>query len=187
MRKPVLLVVIPAVLAFGQAAANPIPEAKIGLYGDAGATMDYVYDTGPGVLDVYVVLNLVYDFEAIGVRFSAPKPPCFQATHIGDWWDWHPYAGNSQTGVYVNLVFCQGGQIVIGKISYAVEGLTEDCCWYDVEAYPPASGPEVELCNYGLGWVFEPGYPVLINPDEHFCGTPVEQSTWGQIKGLYNE
>jgi hypothetical protein len=187
MRKLVLFAVPLFVFGFGQAAANPIPFAEFGFFADATATVDTVFDTGPSVVDIYFVLTIndVGAGGASGLKFTAPKPPCLNAVFLGETYNF-PVFGTAQDGVWVMLNGCPVGQFHIGTLSFTVEGLTGDCCWYVPQPFPSASEVEVEYCGGGWTWVF-PASSLLINPNDCPSPSPVEESTWGRIKELYKQ
>jgi hypothetical protein len=73
-------------------------------------------------------------------------------------------------------------------MNFWVTGLSEECCFYNASPhpnYPDSFGfltawdcdNEIEMVGAGY---------VIINPDQKtHCGTPVEETTWGQVKALY--
>lgn len=177
-------------LASAQAEANPVPAYEFGLYADHAATADSVFDEGgPEPLTIYMILTIdrYLDpfWEPMAIRFSAPNPPCFEGTLIHENYAF-PSTGTAQTGVLVMFGNCQTGQLLVGTLMFTVWGLTGDCCWYVPQPWPGRGAVEVQQC--GLDWyeVFSPSM-LLINPNNCPSPTPVEESTWGRIKVLYQQ
>jgi hypothetical protein len=183
MRTLVLLTVLSLVVCV-QASANPIPEYYIGLYGDVNGTVSYIYDDGPGELNVYVVHHVWPDGGSVGVRFSAPPPLCFQAVYVGET-SAHTSAGDSQNGLFVMFNGgCQNGAILVLTITYSVTGETGDCCVYPLGPYPDSGQIERWDCTLAFHSVWSES--LTINLDSNWCTDPVEETTWGRIKAMYN-
>jgi hypothetical protein len=167
-----LLVVITLAFFTVQASANPVPSAILGLYGDAAGTIDVVYTDGTGNVTFYAVLTVLYPEAEIGeIQFFAAPPPCLNAVYVGDSGT-YPWGGDSRSGVMVvGPPFTPGSYHVL-TITYAAQGITPDCCWFEPELIPGSYYMGIE--------------GVWVNPDEpRTCVSPVEQSTWGAIKAMY--
>lgn len=151
---------------------------------DPEGTSYYIYDEIEGYLDVYIVHHNVGD-GITGSRFAVPKPECLVGTYIGDAHVF-PTSGNSQTGVTIMYGDCLLTTTHVLTVKYYVYGLTPECCWYWMQPFPGSGVPWVEEsdCSYQWRWVHTGSG--IINPDPvRYCGTPVEPSTWGKVKALY--
>jgi hypothetical protein len=183
MKRLLGLAWLSVMLLGGSVAANPLPVAQIGLYGDAAGTIGFVRDLGPGEIDIYVVYT-VYIESMSAVRFSAPPPECFSAVHLGDT-TYQPVVGDSQSGAWVSYPACVTGSIHVMTISYAVEGLSQHCCQYRPVAYPGYADIESQMCD-SMAWVWTHGEKIYISADPvDDCDSPVDQYTWGGIKAMY--
>jgi hypothetical protein len=171
-------------LASTQVAANLIPDYEFGFFADVSASADTVFDDGFATLAIYIVMNVNVN-EVHGIRFSAPNPPCFNGTLIEESYAF-PTAGTAQTGVWVDFGGCVTGQILVGTLTFSVEGLTGDCCWYVPQ--PHEGFPDILLnqCPDEDVWFQFPPGSLLINPNHCASPTPVEESTWGRIKAFYS-
>jgi hypothetical protein len=82
------------------------------------------------------------------------------------------------------------GNIVVSEIRYFALGQAEPCCAYPVLPHPGSQTGQIEVsdCSYDLG--SDVGLMAIVNGNATCpCGYPVplEETTWGQIKGLYGE
>lgn len=169
MRRLFVATAILLIIASG-AAANPYPSAILGLYGDAAGTVDAVFTDGATEVNVYAVFEVLIPDGTVGpFYFSAVPPTCFNVAYVGESSS-YTVAGNSQTSAYVMQEFANGTYTLM-TITFSVQGVTPECCWFE---------PQLDE---GLYWGIE---GVWINPDEpRTCVSPVESSTWGAIKAMY--
>lgn len=166
-------------------AANPIGYG-FSVYADANGYEGMIDDKAPGLLPLYVV---PWGPQATAVQFSAHKPACFEAVYVGETSPYSVIIGDSQNGMTIAYGACMTNTTMILTINYFVQGLTPDCCWYpldrdiaDPHGLPGqitfadcSDPPQVGHVRAGasiINWTME-------------CGTPVEESTWGQVKSLY--
>jgi hypothetical protein len=187
MRKIPALVFLVFLAWVSQAGANPVPWGGIQPSGDTSGELHYVFDTGPGLLVIYIVVTAYPSSEPeTGCRFSAPKPSCFAATYLSDIRAFPMTDGTSQTGVTIHYGQCRQLPIYVLGVNYFVQGLTAECCWYLVEPDPnnPSGRVEVWDCNDSIiPWSRG---AMVVNPGKG-CAVPVEQTTWGRLKSLYVE
>jgi len=181
MRRTVLLASLLAFCASPHAAQG----GHIALYSDPAGTDCGIYDTEPDGYYVYVFH--VNALGATGVQFSVPNPPCSQLTYIGDLHVFNISFGDSQNGVAVAYGTCRTGTFMIMQIAYATNGLTDPCCSYPIQ--PDTREPSEIIgvdCNFEQYAMS--GSPAIINPNATCqCSVPVEDTSWGQIKSLYQQ
>jgi len=171
-------------------AADP-PGGKIGMFADQAGTNCSITDTAPGLLPIYVVH--IVDAGATAIQYIAAKPACMTSTYLSDTNPFGVTIGNSQTGVSVGYGTCRSGAIHCQTISYFASGTTPACCVYTVHCDPLgvdqcASGlVDIVDCDFGTG--LAKGRSGVINQNASCdCATvPVEETSWGQIKSLYDE
>lgn len=183
------LALVALIVATG-ALANPIPEAGyVGVYPDVGASTRCIYDTQTGELHFYVVHNMMAPFvQAQYLYFSAPKPACFVATHVGDMPGPGGFilSGDSQTGVEIFVLpICAAspGAGHVMTIVYSASGLTPTDCYYPIQ--PDGYGRQVLVDCGGLEH-FLADRVGLINPSHPgLCVVATEETTWGRVKALY--
>lgn len=158
----------------------------IGLYADNQGLNCNIVDDQPNLLQIYVLHGS--PGGATAAQFSAPKPACMTgATYMSDtvWFA----VGNSQTGIAVGYGSCLTGTIWLMSINYFVQGTSEACCIYPVLPDPnagPGGAILVQDCDYNL--VFAVGLAATVNGNSSCpCGypVPVEGTTWGALKALY--
>ncbi len=186
MTKALTVVAVMLLVFAGEAGANPIPwGGDIAPYGDAQGTSSFIYDSAPGLLVIYIVQLAHYEGMTAS-QFSAPKPACFLATYISDTAVFPVTIGNSQTGVAIGYGQCLTGAIHVLTINFFVQGLTDECCFYETQPDPNIPSGEIEAVNCNNEIVFLSGGLGVINPDGRLCGTPVVPTTWGKIKSTYS-
>lgn len=184
-----LFVLMCLALAPNLAAGNPIPVGgPISAYADPTGADVCLYDTGVGILDVYIVHNttLTYPQGASASQFAAPKPACLAGTYLDESSPF-PTVGNSQTGIAIAYGGCQSqGPLLILTIRYAVTGNTPAGCAYEVVPDPadPTGAVTFVDCSSTVqetwgGVAFINGYDPLCAP------VATEETTWGRIKSLY--
>lgn len=170
--------VLCASTAFGQAGA-------IGLYSDPSGTDCNLWDVVPG-LGIYYVVHTGTP-GAMTAQFSAPKPACFLGIYLSDVPVFPVTIGNSQTGVVIAYGGCFASPIHVLTINYFCQGLTGPCCTYRVKPDPAAPSGQIEVndCNWVI--LHAAGNCAVVNPNASCpCwATPVEETTWGQIKAQY--
>lgn len=144
------------------------------IYADPGRNEPQIFDNGPGVVSLYVIVE--YSTGLKGVGFYAPLPSCFEgATWLSDTPVYPWTMGTSQTGVSVAWETCQYSAIHVLTINVMAQGLTEGCCQYPVlpSPYSPIGAIEGADCSdnliTGLGYTSfvsnaEPGPPLVANP-----------------------
>ena len=167
-------------------------QESIGVFSDARGCPCELTDRGSAGLLTVTILH-VNSPGAKASQFSAPRPSCLNVTHLYDT-PVFTTIGNSQTGVAIGYGQCLTGTFQILTITYFAQGLTPDCCYYEVLPDPssPSGAIEVFDCNDQL--VFPPGWYDIVNSTEscqcyagfEYCyPVAVESSTWGRVKALY--
>lgn len=164
----------------------------IGLYADPSGTSCNITVTPPFTL-TYVYVVHVAPGGAVASEFMAPKPVCGTgATWIGDQEQFPCLigCGDSQTGKTIGYGLCLVGSIHVTTIVYFNLGSSEACCPYPVLPHPNSPGGKVQVadCNYNI--VPAVGLMAMVNGNATCpCGypVPVEETTWGRIKSLYDE
>lgn len=167
----------------------------IALAGTPDGSSCSIADTGPGVVEVQV---LVLDATGVaGIQFAAPRPDCWAgATWLYDTVPVGLTIGDTQDpelGLSVAFGACLDAPILVGSMTFAVSGQAAPCCEYPVikatgDLYPEINGPIVAVCPMPLH-VEGVTASALINPTpDCTCQqiVPVHESTWGAIKALYN-
>jgi hypothetical protein len=157
----------------------------IGLYADNIGTNCNIAES-PTLTYVYVVH--VSSGGATASEFMAPKPACWTgATWIQDI-EVYGMPGNSQTGKSIGYGACLIGTIHILTIVYFSQGLAEPCCVYPVLAVPWSPGGQLLVADCDFNAVPAIGLTATVNGNATCpcgCPVPVEETTWGAVKALY--
>lgn len=184
MRKVLLLAMVvlcTASVAFAQGGA-------IGVFADPGATSCNLTDIGfAGALCNYYVVHFCvpgatgcqYQVLSGHLGIAFPDTPVFQVT-----------IGSAAAGVSIGYGACMAGTIHNLTLSYFCQGLTPPCATMEVVGHPTATPPGLLAVSCNQEFVGAKPHTSLIDcPDDCTipdCSTvPVENSTWGNIKSLY--
>jgi hypothetical protein len=102
-----------------------------------------------------------------------------------------PYigTGNASTGITIAYGMCVTSPNMIMKIDFFAQGLSPPCSYIRVVPDPAAVPPGVLVadCSFPLPILqIATGGAMVVNPDPScMCSIPVEETTWGQVKALY--
>lgn len=172
-----LFVLSVATLAFAQ-----VP-GSIGVFADAGGTNCNILDGGSLVM-VYMVHVLTDGATAVQFRLDVSATGWM---HLGDNITFPTKIGTSITGLSVGYGGCYVGPITIGYVNFFGTNAAP-CTRIGIIADPTAPTGEIEGvdCNLPQGKFFPTGGVALVNPDGSCeCNVPVNESSWGGIKALY--
>lgn len=183
MRKMLLLSMV--LLCASSPAFAQYP-GSIGLFADPGATTCDVYDV-PGILSIYAVH--VFTFGATGAQFMVTCAWGANMMYLSDVVT-PPYIsiGNSQTGIAIAYGMCVPSPNMILTIQYFAQGLSDPCSYCQVMADPTANPPGIYVTDCGSPPLLlnATGGDVVVNPEPGcYCNIPVEETSWGQVKALY--
>ncbi len=119
-------------------------QAEIGIYNDANRSSCSLSDAGAGLISAYVVVN---SNGLTGVRFSIPKPDCFNAVWVGENSDF-PLIGDSQTDISIAMGTCAQGATHVLTIMYQKSSSTAACCEIQVKAAQGQSDIQYSDCSF---------------------------------------
>ena len=105
-------------------------QAQIGIYNDENRSSCSLSDAGSGLITAYVVVNAN---GLTGVRFSIPKPDCFNATWVSESSD-YILIGDSQSDISIATGGCRQGVTHLLTIQYQKTSPTAACCELQVKA-----------------------------------------------------
>ncbi len=164
-----------ASLAFAQA-------GSIGIFSDAAGSDCNFLDTG-GLNQVYIL-----HLNSPGATASQFRLDVTAAgwSHLGDTWNFATVIGNSVAGVSVAYGACFPSPIALGTINFFGANAPA-CTMINIVADPGALSGEIEAVDCESFKVFPTGGAGIVNPDGTCdCSTPVQETTWGGVKALYN-
>jgi len=173
-----LVLMLSASMAFAQG-------GSIGVFSDAAGTSCNLIDGAAGLLSFYVVHTLTPGASAS--QFIAPAPACMLgASYLSDTAPFSVTIGNSQNGVAIGYGACLAAPIHILTINFFGGGLTTPCCYYGVFPDPLVAAGQIEVVDCAENLLFATGGEGVINPDATCqCDVPVYDTTWGQIKSIF--
>lgn len=172
-------------LAAGSATAQ---TGIVGIFADPAGTSFALSDSPPMGLKLYYIVH-VNTSGATGAQYRAKLPLCM--TQTGAMWladmNIYPVAiGNSQAGVAVAYGACRSSPIHVQTIQVFAMGTTPACCYWTVDA-DPAAGATVMVSDCDFNVIPGTGGVGIINQDHTCPGTPVEDTTWGRVKTMFDE
>jgi len=166
----------------------------IGLYAEQTWEGCLMFDETPGVRTVYVYHHLG---QGRGVRFRVVAGPGVTMTYLSET-HYYPTLGDTQNGITVCYQQCIGGPLV-ATIQYMAYGTSSINTRINVVPHPETNAVEVMNCDGTISGV--PVQPLSVNPEggclppvwygqptspQDFCqALPVQKTTWGSIKALY--
>jgi hypothetical protein len=175
-------------LSFLAGAVNAQVPGSIGLFADPAASYCDVYDYAPGIVIVYVVHVMTTGATASQFRVDSNSWGA-NMLYLSEVVTPPYYAiGNSQTGVSIAYTYCVPSPNMIMYIQYFAQGLSATCSKIKVVDHPTATPPGIYVvdCSDPPNLLTATGGSVVINPDATcMCDIPVEETTWGKIKSLY--
>jgi hypothetical protein len=192
MRRLMLMVFV-LVLGASVALAEDFPGGRIGIFGENTGTNCAVTDAAPGLLNVYIVQ--VGTEGSAACQYKATQPACFPATYLSDSSPFAVVIGNSQTGVSIGYGSCRVGAVHVQTMAFFATGTTAPCCLYTLGCDPLS---ETQACALGYidivdctqTYAFAKPQVGVINPNASCACVDIvaqEESSWGQIKALYQE
>ena len=166
----------------------------INLHSDPVGIRCYISDTTPGYFKVYVFHE--WTTGATASRFKLVSSAGFTATYIGEtiYWFFNSL-GNTQEGIVIAYGICLVGQFLIATITYYGYGTSEPCSYLEVVPHPDAETGKIEMvdCTMPIPLLHEIWSQggVVINwpgdPCYRWCVLPIEDTSWGRIKALYQQ
>jgi hypothetical protein len=188
--KRFLLLSIGLLLVAGLAFAQP---GSIGVFSNVTGTNCDLYDVAPGLVLIYVVHTMT-----AGATASQFRVVCawgFNMTYLAES-PTAPYikigtcGGPAGFGCAIAYGSCRPGPNMILTMQYFASGLSAPCSYCqvmpDISITPPKTSVLVTDCANPPHLLNATGGDLVINPTtECMCDIPVEDTSWGQIKSLY--
>lgn len=188
-----MLIVVVVVFVVGTAG---IAHAEfIGIFKDTNGCPCEITDRGaPGVISI-VVLHV----EALGAtasQFRVEIPGSMVWAWVGETSFFPIHIGNSMDGIAVSYGGdCLSGTFQILSIDFFVQGLAPECSYVRVVPDPNTLSGEIEIvdCSSQVSYGYSTEDIVNSNvscqcaPGPVSCyPVPVNETTWGGVKSLYN-
>lgn len=186
MRGMILLGMI-LVLAGGMATPARGQAGQINVFVDSLYTQCWHYEGYASYLiQVYVVHQNTP--AATGCRFKL-KPHWLSWTYLSETSSFE-VTGNTRTGITVNYGTCLSSNVLITKVLYLRDYRSLDCASLTAVADPAAPSGTIEVYDCSGNTLVGGAQPLVVNPGGWdcwvWCNTiPVEESTWGRLKALY--
>lgn len=180
MKKVLLLTVI---MVFSASIASA-QLGVVGAYSDPAGTDCNIVDAAPGLLAIYIVHTMTNGVSA--VQYSAPQASCQTGSWLSDTKPFDVTVGDSQAGVAIGYGGCLSGAVNTLIVQYFADGGTPPCCEYPILPDPTLGTILVADCA-AVEFPINAAPNATINGDVTCdCAVPVEESTWGAVKQLFN-
>jgi hypothetical protein len=171
-----LAVVLCANVAFAQNAgvigiyadAEPGPPANRAITDAGGLVRLYIWHAGS---DQVTASQFKVDIGGLGW------------TSIGESWAFALIIGNGLNGIAISYEFCLSGDIYLGSLSF-IGNNAPDCSLIAIVPDPVSTSGRVQAFDCSSNRVYPMGYAATVNPDG-VCPVPVQETTWGKVKSLY--
>jgi hypothetical protein len=164
-----------ASLAFAQA-------GSIGLFADSGGTSCNFSALSGGFIQIHYY-HLNANATASQFRLDIAGQPW---NFFGDNWQFATVIGQSTNGVSIGYGGCQSAPIYLGVTSFGVGADAPACTMISIVPDPAALSGQIEAVDCTSTKVFPTGGAGILNSDGTCdCNVPVEETTWGGVKALY--
>jgi hypothetical protein len=175
MKRSVLIVL--AVMVF---ATTAFAQGNIGVFSDLAAADCNWTDAAAGLQAVHI-----FHVNSTGATVSQWKldaPATW--SHLGDNADFPLVIGTSIEDCSVSYGSCAQGTFKLMTVNFFGSGLEAACTLFGIVAAPGKAG--VQIIDCADNRFFPPGGSGIVNSDGTCdCDVPVEDTTWGGIKALY--
>jgi hypothetical protein len=176
-------------LVFAAGSAFAQMPGSIGVFSDPGGTNCDIYDFAPGLITVYVVHVNSTGATAAQFRVDNVSWGAGTLTFLGEISAYPTVIGNSQSGISIGYGACIVSPNLLLTINYFGSGLTPPCSYIkvvpDPQAIPPGNVLVVDCGIPAAKWTATGG-AMVVNPLEScLCDIPVQETTWGRVKSLY--
>ena len=168
------------------AANTPVAQlgGNIAVYADINALSCDLTDIAVTVCDYYVIHMLTPGVTASQFKIDTNH----QGTYLGEFSPFPTVIGDSRNGITIAYGQCLTGPIHILTMTYLCQGLTPPCGYMRVVSHPNGAPPGLLAADCNETIVPVQGYTSYINNDGScpcMSPIPVQETTWGQVKALY--
>ena len=178
--KRLVLIALIVVCTAGVASAQ-LP-GSIGVFSDAAGTSCNFTDVG-GLVQVHM-FHLWTD-GSTACTFQLVVPAGY--THLGDIMNYAAIIDNTVAGISIGYGTCVPGPNYLGYANF-LGAIAPACSYISIVPHPSAPSGDIEAvdCNVPEVKFFPTGGQGIVNPTvDCDCNVPVEETTWGGIKSLY--
>ena len=187
MRGMILLGVI-MVLAGSLATPARGQAGRINLFVDSSYSRCWHYEEY-GTYDVHVYVVHQNTPGATGCRFKLkPSGSEFGWTYISETSS-YAVTGNTRTGITASYGACLASNILIATVLYLKDAGSGHCTTLTAVADPAAASGTIEVYDCNGNVLVGSAQPLLVNPNDRcpvWCQlVPIEETTWGRVKALY--
>jgi hypothetical protein len=179
MKKALLLTLVLMLGATMAFAGN----GSIGIFADpAGASCNL--PSTPGTIFLYWVhVNAV---GATASQWASPAPTCVTAIRLADVPVFAINLGTTSAGITIGYGTCKSGTFEIMSALYSLVAAPTPCCYWPVIADPNLASGKIEIPDCDFNLTYGTGGKGIVNSGPTCnCNVPVEDTTWGQLKALY--
>ena len=158
---------------------------SIGIFANMyGSQCDYLDMSG--LFDIYVVH--MFTPGSTGSQFRVDVSPGVTMTLLQTNYMTGIYIGDPFTGIQIAYGSCLSSPIVLIDFLYWNHGTSEPCSYFQIAADPAGVSPGIYSVDCGIPGNIVPatGGRLIVNPQAGcYCNVPAEDTSWGQIKSLY--
>jgi hypothetical protein len=153
---------------------------SIMVFSDVGASDCNWTDAAPALQAVYIFH--MYSAGATVSQWKLNAPATW--SHLGEVADFPLVIGTSVVDCSVSYGSCMQGNFKLMTVNFFGSGLEGACTLFGIGPAPDKAGVQVIDCADGR--TFPPGGSGIVNSDGTCdCNVPVQETTWGGIKALY--
>jgi hypothetical protein len=186
-----LLVTIAVLCAGCGAALAQAPGGTVALYSDAGYSDCTLPDIEPSVQSVYVVHKNTAG--AASVQFRVVTGGDFTGVYVGHATPFSNVLGDPLSGFTVGYEACLSSDILVTTMTWSCSGDSPPCAWLEVVASSGQPDDTVLAVDCSGASLAGEGAVMSVNPVPGVClvaagcikPLPVERTTWGHVKALY--
>ena len=185
--KRLLLLTMAILLINGVVVAQP-DLGSIDVFSDVSSTSCDFVDSPGGVIQIYVYATHSNDgSSAAQFKLNLPSSGC---TFLGQSSPFPVVVGDLHVGISVGYGLCSTGDFLIVSGNYIGDGQSPACSYMTIIPDPLAPSGNIEIvdCDFPFPtkWEYAQLGQGIVNGDAGcLCNVPVQETTWGGIKALY--
>ena len=168
--------------------ANAQPNVgSIDVFSDPGYADCNFTDTAGGLITVYILVTRATDGTS-GAQWKLDIPSAW--TWLGQSSPWLTVIGQVHIGISISYSGCQTGTFLILTTNFIGNGLSPPCSFISIVPDPTSPTGLIEVVDCQVPFLQKWMFPILgqgvVNSDGTCsCAIPVQETTWGRVKSLY--
>lgn len=156
-------------------ASMAFAQQSVMVFSDLGGASCSWTDAAPALQPVYVFHTNTAG--ATAGEWTLVPPASW--SYLGESSPFTLVIGSSINGISISYQACLFGTFQLSTVNFFSSGLEGPCTLFGIEG--------IQIIDCAQGREFPDGGHGIVNPDPSCeCDVPVEETTWGGIKALYN-